>query len=338
MHWDAYDIFCHVVEQGGFTAAARTLERPKSSVSASVIRLEDLLQTRLLERTTRRLRLTEAGEALYQGIGPLFASLRHAHGDAIAKRRGVFGTLRIASPYEFGAHHVAPVATAMMRTYPELRVVIDVEHSGVNPLQQHYDIAFTMRSLDSVDSNLVAKRAFSLPRGVFGAPELLAQHAPVQVPTDLARLPLLAGADDTEWAFANGAGAAWRVAVLQPRLSSSNADVRLQAALAGLGVARITATFCAAAVSMGRLQPLLPDFSCEPLHIHALLPATRLMPQKVRVFLDALAQQSMLAERFVPAHERALKSFPTPPAPPPALQVKTRPPTLHAQPPRKDSR
>lgn len=338
MHWDAYDIFCHVVEQGGFTAAARALERPKSSISASVIRLEDLLQTRLLERTTRSLHLTEAGEALYQGIGPLFASLRDAHVDAIAKRRGVVGTLRIASPYEFGAHHVAPVATAMMRTYPDLRVVIDVEHSGVNPLQQHYDVVFTMRSGELADSSIVAKRAFSLPRGVFGAPELLARHAPVQVPADLVRLPLLAAAGDTEWAFANAAGAAWRVAVQQPRMSSSNADVRLQAALAGLGVARITATFCAAAVSMGRLQPLLPDFACEPLHIHALLPAKRLMPQKVRVFLDALAQQSMLAERFVPAHERDLKPFLTPPVPPPRRQTKARAPTLQPHPARKDSR
>lgn len=311
MQWEAYDIFCHVVEQGGFTAAARMLDRPKSSISASVIRLEDLLQTRLLERTTRSLRLTEAGEALYQGIGPLFASLRDAHGEAIAQRRGVVGTLRIASPYEFGAHHVAPVATAMMRSYPQLRVTIDVEHTWVNPQEQHYDIAFAMLQSELPASTIVTKRALSLARGVFAAPELLARHPPVRTPADLARLPLLAGAGDTEWPFQDAAGNPHRVAIAQPRMTSSNADVRLQAALAGLGVARITATFCAAAVALGRLQRLLPDYDCEPLHVYALLPAKRLMPQKVRVFLDGLGEHALVAERFVPAHERYLKSFPS---------------------------
>lgn len=298
VQWDDYDIFCHVVERGGYTAAARALERSKSSLSASVIRLEDRLQTRLLERTTRRLRLTEAGEALFQGMGPLFASLREAHADAIAQRSQVSGTLRIASPYEFGAHHVAPVATAMMRVYPELRVTIDVEHTWVNPQQQRYDIAFAMLEGELPASSIVVKRAYSLARSVFAAPELLARHPPVQTPADLARLPLLAGAGDTEWAFRGAGGATERVAIGAPRMSSSNADVRQQAALAGLGVARITSTFCAAAVRAGRLCTLLPDCVCEPLRIYALLPAKRLMPRKVRVFLDALeAQEAEAAGR-----------------------------------------
>jgi DNA-binding transcriptional LysR family regulator len=304
LQWDDYDLFCRVVEQGGFSAAARELDRPKSSISAAVMRLEDLLQTRLLERTTRRLRLTESGEALYQGVGPLFASLRGLHEETIAQRGAVVGTLRIASPYEFGAHHVAPVATSMMRDYPKLRVTLDVEHTWVNPQEQRYDIAFAMLHAELPASTLVAKRAFSLPRDVFASPELLAQHPPVGSPADLAQLPLLAGAGDTEWPFQDAQGRVERVPVAAPRLSSSNADVRLQAALAGLGVARITSTFCTAALRQGRLQRLLPEHRCEPLHVYALLPATRLMPQKVRVFLDRLSEHASHAPRFVPAHER----------------------------------
>ena len=76
MNWEDCDLFCHVVEHGGFSAAARVLERPKSSLSASVMRLEAALEARLLERTTRRLRLTEAGEALYHSMAPLFSELR----------------------------------------------------------------------------------------------------------------------------------------------------------------------------------------------------------------------------------------------------------------------
>ncbi len=304
MQWDDYDLFCSVVAHGGFSAAARELERPKSSISAAVIRLEEMLQMRLLERTTRRLRLTEAGEALFQGVGPLFAALHAMHEETIAQRGVVAGTLRIASPYEFGAHHVAPVATAMMRDYPELRVNIDVEHTWINPQEQRYDIAFAMLQSELPPSTIVAKRAFSLPRDVFAAPELLARHAPLRTPADLARLPLLAGAGDAEWPFTDAQGHVERVPVPAPRLSSSSADVRLQAALAGLGVARITSTFCAAALKQGRLQRLLPDHRCEPLHIYALLPASRLMPQKVRVFLDRLGEHESIVRRFVPAHER----------------------------------
>jgi len=291
VHWDDYDTFCHVVEHGGFSAAARALERPKSSISASVIRLEELLHARLLERTTRRLRLTETGEAVYHGIGPLFASLRDAHGEAVAQRRGVVGTLRIASPYEFGANHVAPVATAMMRAYPDLQVVLDVEHTWVNPQEQRYDIAFAMLQTDLPASTIVVRRVFSLERGVFAAPELLARHPEVRTPADLARLPLLTGSGDTEWLFKSASGVIERVAVDRPRMCSANADVRLQAALAGLGVARITSSFCAAQVRKGHLRSLLAHHSCEPLRVYALLPAKRLMPEKVRVFLEALGQR-----------------------------------------------
>ncbi len=114
MNWDDYDVFCRVIEHGGFTAAARAMDRPKSTVSASVARLEAELRARLMERTTRQVRLTEAGETLYHGIGPLFAGLREARADALAQGETVAGTLRIASPYEFGAHHLGPVACALM--------------------------------------------------------------------------------------------------------------------------------------------------------------------------------------------------------------------------------
>src|SRR6185295_14735791 len=110
MNWDDFDAFCQVVDHGGFSAAARALERPKSSLSASVARLEAELNTRLLERTTRQLRLTEAGESLYRDMAKPFAQLRERALDALAQGEAVQGTLRIAAPYEFGAHHLAPVA------------------------------------------------------------------------------------------------------------------------------------------------------------------------------------------------------------------------------------
>ncbi len=295
MNWDDYDLFCHVVENGSFSAAARMLDRPKSSVSASVIRLEGALQARLLERTTRRLHLTEAGEALYHGMGPLFAGLREAHLEALAQLRGVSGTLRISSPYEFGAHHLAPVACSMMARYQQLRVELNVQHDSVNPLDQGYDIAFAMLEAPLPASTIVVRRVFSLERRLFASPELLSLTREPEHPQELAQLPLIAGPNDAEWRFKAPDGAVERVTIQAPRLSSSNADARLQAAIAGLGVMRVTGTFGESAVHAGRLRQVLSGYVCDPLRVYALLPAKRLMPEKVRLFLDLLSEQPSAA-------------------------------------------
>lgn len=288
MNWDDFEVFCRVTEHGGFSAAARALGRPKSSVSASVMRLETMLNARLLERTTRHVRLTEAGEALYQSVGPLLGRLREVAVEAMAQGGAVGGTLRIAAPYEFGAHYLGTIACQMMGRHPGLKIHIDVEHAAVSPFDRPYDIVFSMVDGELPVSNVVARRVFSLERGLFAAPALVARQREPAHPEDLAGLPLLAAAADAEWSFTGPDGVIVHVPVVAPRMRSSNAGVRLQAALAGLGVARITATYCEEAVRTGQLRPLLADWICAPLRIYALLPGRRLMPAKVRAFLDAL--------------------------------------------------
>lgn len=292
MSWSDWELFCRVVEHGGFTAAARALGQPKSSISAAIQRLESDLGLRLLERTTRRLRLTEAGDTVYHRVEPLFAGLREARNEAMASRHDVAGTLRIASPYEFGAHHVAPVACALMARHPGLSVQIDVEHAFVNPLAEPYDIVFATLDGPLAASGIIIRRVFSLERGLFAAPALVERLGEPQKPADLARFPLLVGPGDAPWAFTDSGGAVERVAIQAPRLASSNAEVRLHAALAGHGIMRVTASYCRAAVQAGSLVRLLPDHLCEPLHIHALLPAKRLMPEKVRRFFAALDEHA----------------------------------------------
>ena len=295
MDWDDLDIFCHVIDHGSFSGAARVLRRPKSSVSASVARLEARLGTRVIERTTRRLRLTEAGESLYREMAPLFGHLREALGNAAAKGQSVSGRLRIAAPYEFGAHHLGAVACAMLADHPELEVDVDVEHQPVNLFDQQYDIVFTMIDKELPPTSGAVRRVFSLERGLFASPRLLESIERPRTPYDLKRLPLLAAASDTEWSFTDSAGGHHVVPVAVPRLRTSNAGIRLQAALEGLGVARITATYCEPALVAGRLERLLPDFDCAPLRVYALLPARRLMPVKVRIFLDTLEIMSRAA-------------------------------------------
>jgi DNA-binding transcriptional LysR family regulator len=295
MNWEDLDIFCHVIDHGSFSGAARVLRRPKSSVSASIARLEARLGTRVIERTTRRLRLTEAGESLYREMSPLFGHLREALGNAAAMGQSVSGRLRIAAPYEFGAHHLGAVACAMLAEHPELEVEIDVEHQPVNLFDQQYDIVFTMVDRDIPSTSGAVRRVFSLERGLFGSPAMFESGGRPQTPYDLRALPLLAAASDSDWDFTDSAGARHTIPVAAPRLRSSNAGIRLQAAIEGLGIARITSTFCDPAVATRALERLLEDFECAPLRVYALLPARRLMPVKVRIFLDTLELMSRSA-------------------------------------------
>lgn len=295
MDWDDLDIFCHVIDHGTFSGAARVLRRPKSSVSAAIARLEARLGTRMIERTTRRLRLTEAGESLYREMAPLFGHLREALGNAAAHSESVSGRLRIAAPYEFGAHHLGAAACAMIAEHPALEVDIEVEHQPVNLFDQTFDVVFTMIDTDLPSTSGVVGRVFSLERGLFASPALLARVGAPSAPYDLKSLPLLAAPSDTDWVFTDSIGGRHAIPVAAPRLRSSNAGIRLEAALAGLGVARITASFCEPAVRSGRLQRLLTDYTCAPLRVYALLPAHRLMPLKVRLFLDTLERLSRTA-------------------------------------------
>jgi DNA-binding transcriptional LysR family regulator len=277
-----------VVQHGGFSAAARVLGHPKSSLSAAVQRLESNLGLRLIERTTRHLRLTDAGDTIYQRVKPLFIALHDSHGEALAMSSAISGTLRIKSPYEFGANHAGPVACELMNRYPDLTIRIDVEHEIVSPVAENYDIVFAMLEAPLPSTGLVIRKVSSLERGLYAAPALLEKFGAPRTLEELARLPMLTAPNDAPWALTTPDGVTEHLAVLKARLISSNADIRLQAALAGLGVLRVTASFTNAAVAAGSLLRLLPDHVCEPLNVHALLPARQFVPAKVRCFLDAL--------------------------------------------------
>ena len=288
MDWRDWELFCEVVQHGGFSAAARVLGHPKSTLSAAVQRLETNLGLRLIERTTRHLRLTDAGDTIYQRVQPLFVALHDTHGEALAMSSAIAGTLRIKSPYEFGAHHAGPVACELMGRYPDLVIRIDVEHEIVNPVVENYDIVFAMLEAPLPSTGIVIKRVSSLERGLYAAPALLQKFGEPRTLEDLARLPMLTGPNDAPWALTTPAGVTEHLALQKARLVSSNADIRLQAALSGYGVLRVTASFTKAAVEAGLLRRILPDHVCEPLNVHALLPARQFVPAKVRCFLDAL--------------------------------------------------
>ena len=290
MNWDDFDAFCQVVEHGGFTAAARALDRPKSSLSASVTRLEEQLGTRLLERTTRSLRLTEAGESLYRDISKPFSQLRELAVDAVAKGAQVQGTLRIAAPYEFGAHHLAAVACRIMAEHPQLKV----QHrrgacarAAVRaPLRHRVLVDRAHASRPRASSRAGCSRWSA---ALFAAPQLLARHPALTGPEDLHALPLLAGADDADWEF-TAAGRQpcprWKCATRACAAATRACAWRRR----WQGWASRESRRRSARRRWRRAGwcRLLPEWRCAPLRIYALLPGRRLMPAKVRAFMDAL--------------------------------------------------
>ena len=177
-----------------------------------------------------------------------------------------------------------------MSRYPQLKVRIDVVDGTINPVEHGYDIAFTRLDGEPPAASLLQRRAISLEQRLFAAPDLLPQHGDPSSLQELAELPLICSPHESEWTFTTADGTIESLPILAPRLSSSNTDVRRQAAMAGHGVVRMPAFFGEAALRSGALRHLLADHTCAPLRVYALLPTKRLMPAKVRLFLDALDQ------------------------------------------------
>ncbi|WP_322867460.1 LysR family transcriptional regulator [Aquicoccus sp. G2-2] len=290
MSLDDMNVFYYVAKHGSFTSAARALGRPKSSVSIAVSRLEARLGLRLLERTTRRIRVTEVGMNLVEECAQHLVALEAVTETIQSQRRTVSGTLRLAAPYEFGAHHLARVAAGLMSKHEGLNVVLDVQHHTLDIFERDFDIVFSMTDSELPNSSAISKRVFTLKRGLFASPELLERHSVLKKPSDLCGMPLLCGADDILWRFYDRSvdRNPIDISIAKPRMISANAGVRKIAALQGTGVARITTTYCADEVRSGELIPLLPDFECQALKVYALMPARRLMLPKVRAFLDSL--------------------------------------------------
>ncbi len=293
MSYDDLNVFRQVAADGSFTKAADKLGRPKSSISTAVSRLETFLGLRLLERTTRRIRLTDAGTNLYNDSAEHLDALRDLMQSAQTQSRSISGTLRIAAPYELGAHHLSSIAARLMAEHTDLRIILDIKYGPADFFNTNYDIMFSLIDEELPDSSIVMKKVFELDRGIFAAPGLLCKYRTPSKPEDLMELPLLCAADERTWQFfsANGDGEPIYVDVGQPRLSTSHADFRKRAALEGVGVIRVTSTFCQNEVENGSLKQLLTDYECQPLKVIALMPARRLTLPRVRLFLDTLAAE-----------------------------------------------
>ncbi|WP_306027006.1 LysR family transcriptional regulator [Stappia sp. MMSF_3263] len=282
------EIFARVVGAGSMSAAGREMGLSPAVVSKRLRRLEDRLGTRLLQRTTRQLALTEAGQGYYKRVVAILASVEEA--EAFVTRRSAIarGTLKVSAPTAFGRMHVAPHLGAFLADNPDLSFNLDLSDELIDIVGEGYDLAIRIAELE--DSSLVARRLAPVHRVLCAAPAYLERcGAPGSVEDLQANHSCISTTQQDIWRLAGPDGIEM-VRTGGPIRTNSSEVVR-EALLAGLGIALRSTWDIGPELRDGRLRIVLPHYrASKNVGLHAVYPSRRFLPAKVRVFIDFLAK------------------------------------------------
>lgn len=282
--------FAQVAEQRSFTAAAERLGISRGMVTRYVAQLEDHLGARLLNRTTRRVNLTETGAAYFERCAQLLLDLEEAEalaGSDVAEARG---TLRVTSALAFGVRYVAPVVGDYLRAQPRVTVELSFNDRRVDIVEEGFDLAIRIGTL--AESSLAARRLGAARLLVCASPGYWQRHGRPARPEDLVSHDVLQysySSTSDEWRFVDAGGADRHVRV-RHRLRSNNGEALLRAATNGVGVVQLPSFMVHEALERGELATALDEFCAPPLGIHVVYPARRLLAAKVRSFVDFLVE------------------------------------------------
>jgi DNA-binding transcriptional LysR family regulator len=285
-------VFSKVAELGSFTAAAQRLGLPKSSVSARVARLEARLGTRLLERSTRKLRLTPVGERYQEHAKRVLLELVEASAAVDRFRAQPSGLLRVSASVVMGQELLRPIVNEFLQRHPQVQLFVDLSNRQVDLLEEGFDVVIRAGRL--ADSNLVARRLGHAGARLFASPAYLRRRGVPKEPAALAGHDLLEGspAPHTDgWTLRHDSDG-HTVRVEAPfRLVANDTPMLQAAAVEGLGIASL-ATFAAQAdVDAGRLRVVLPHWSTRQLDIHAVFPSFKSLSPSLRAFVDLVAER-----------------------------------------------
>ena len=284
----ALTAFARVVEAGSFAGAADRLGVSVSSISRAVADLEAHLDSRLLNRTTRRLSLTETGQAFFERCVQLLADLEEAEAAVSSASVVPRGTLRITCSATFGARHLAPAIAAFAARHPQVRFDVELSERVVDIVEEGFDLAVRIGATGS--QNLVGRLIGTTQIVCCAAPSYLAQHGEPREPEDLANHVCLTyeySPTRNVWTFRDGEGRERQVRVAG-QLHANNGGFNEALAAEGVGVAREPDFIVGPDVRSGRLKPILRAFEPLPLNIYVVYPSRRHLSAKVRAFADFL--------------------------------------------------
>jgi DNA-binding transcriptional LysR family regulator len=280
---EAMSLLIAAAEAGSLSGAGRRLGVPLPTVSRKIAELEAHLDARLLVRTTRKLALTDAGEAYVAAARRILDAVGDAERAAAGEFSAPKGELNITAPVLFGRLHVLPAVNDFLSEHPAIDVRLMLSDRNQHLIDDHIDMAVRIGAL--ADSALIATRVGSLRRVVVGTPDYFAAHGEPASPDDLAAHTCVnfdAPGAPAMWNFRG----AQKAVQMRARLSVNTAEAAIDAALAGVGVTRVLSYQAARAVREGKLRVVLEAFESEPIPVHFVHAAQGQLPRKMRSFLD----------------------------------------------------
>ena len=284
-------IFAHVVEANGFSKAARRLKMPTSTVSRRIAELEQALGVRLIERSTRSLRLTDVGsevlEYAHRGA-EISEAIDNIASNHLSK---VSGNLRIAAPPSISDSLLAPVIVAFQREYADVRIQIFITERIVDQIAEGVDLAFRVGELE--DSSLVARRILTYRHQLVASPEYLKKNKPPKMPQDLLAHRLLAFSfwrPENTWKFVHANGRDKESITFRPYLAINEYDGLATALLAGTGIGDLPPIVQPELLRSGRLVEVMPRWQFQIFHLAICHLGNRFVSRPVRVFKDFAAK------------------------------------------------
>jgi DNA-binding transcriptional LysR family regulator len=286
--FEAWAIFATVAEHRSFSGAAETLGVSKATVSKAITRLEQSLGTSLFHRTSRRLTLTQSGEALSEHAQRILAEGQAAEESAHDAAAAPAGLIRVAAPLTFGIRHVAPAIADFMIEHPGVHIDLRLSDARVDIVAEGFDVA--LRIADLPDSSLRARRLAPVETRIVASPAYLDRHGRPRHPLELGEHDIFAYANitSTTWTFRGPGGE--EVAVRpNGRFTSDNGDANLPLLHAGLGIARLPDFIVDEEIAAGRLEAILTEWKGPPIALHLVTPPSSLRPARVELLIEFLA-------------------------------------------------
>lgn len=281
------EVFVRVIAAGSMSTAARDLGLSPAVVSKRIKRLEDKLGTRLLQRTTRQISLTEAGQGFHERVLTVLGGLEEAEAFASGRSSEVNGTLKISASTSFGRMHVAPHLKPFMEAHPDLAIHLVLSDEFTDIVGGGFDLAIRIAELN--DSSLVARRLASVRRVLCAAPSYVAEHGTPETLDDLKKHRCLPAHNHESWRLEGPTGPI----TLRPEgmLITNSSEVIREAVIAGLGIALRSTWDVGAELKSGKLVQVVPQYeSSRNVALSAVYPSRQFLPAKVRLFIDYLAE------------------------------------------------
>ena len=284
-------VFVQVVESGSFTAAAKRLSLSKSVVSKYVTRLENRVGARLLNRTTRRLSVTEAGQTFYERSRRGLLEIEEAEAEVSRLQGEPRGTLRVNTPMSFGVLHIAPAIPEFLRRYSELSIDMHLDDRRVDVIEEGFDVS--VRISDLPDSSLIARRVGPCRHAIVASPEYLKRHGTPRTPKELRDHNVITyqyQQSALEWHF-QAAGETPISVPVSGSIQMTNSLALREAVLNGAGITRTPTFIVGRDLQDGTLQAVLTNYETLEVSIYVVFPQRHLLAPKVRAFVDFMTER-----------------------------------------------